>query len=47
MKWHKGDKILFDLRESPLETNNRIREFPDLAGQMEQRLDSWLNGIEP
>lgn len=41
--WHKGDKMLFDLNESPTDTNNLIHQFPDLATQMEKRLDAWLS----
>ncbi len=40
--WRKGDRILFDLQDSPLDTNNIIKEHPDLADQMEQALDHWL-----
>lgn len=40
--WRKGDRILFDLQESPWDTNNIIKEHPDLADQMEQALDDWL-----
>ncbi len=40
--WQKGDRILFDLQDSPLDTNNIIKKHAELAVQMEQTLDNWL-----
>jgi hypothetical protein len=40
--WRKGDRLLFDLQDSPLETHNRIKEHSELASQMEQALNHWL-----
>jgi len=44
-RWHKGDQVLFDLHDTPLDEANRIDEFPQLAKEMEQRLDLFLENI--
>jgi arylsulfatase A-like enzyme len=40
--WRNGDRLLFDLQDSPLETNNVIKEHDELADQMERALNHWL-----
>jgi Sulfatase len=40
--WHAGDRVLFDLNDTPLDTRNILNELPDLAKDMEQSLDLWL-----
>jgi hypothetical protein len=43
-RWRKGDRALFDIREMPADSTNLIEDLPDLARQMEQSLDLWLQG---
>lgn len=40
--WHKGDRVLFDLRDTLLDTVNIINSHVDLAEEMEHSLDRWL-----
>lgn len=40
--WHRSDRVLFDVRETPADTTNLLNDLPDLAGEMEQDLDLWL-----
>jgi hypothetical protein len=41
-RWRKGDRILFDLQDTPIDTNNLIESFPHIALELEQRLEQWL-----
>jgi arylsulfatase A-like enzyme len=40
-QWKKGDRVLFDLRESPPEIHNRIQDHPELAADLGRRLGEW------
>jgi len=43
-----GDReYLFDLVEDPSERRNRLTEFPEIAQRLRQRLDAWLQELQP
>jgi arylsulfatase A-like enzyme len=44
-RWRKGDQVLFDLHDTLLDEKNQMDEFPQLAKEMEQRLDLFLKDI--
>ncbi len=41
-QWRAGDKALFDLREAPADTIDRLNDLPQIAREMEHRLDHFL-----
>jgi len=40
--WRRGDRSLFDLQDVPPDSSNRMDEFPELAREMEKRLDLFF-----
>jgi arylsulfatase A-like enzyme len=40
-------RYLFDLNSPEAETKNRIADFPNVAGELEQKLKSWCNQLTP
>ena len=43
--WQAGDRALFDLRASPLDTEDLAARLPDMTRAMLARLETWRRGL--